>query len=113
MLQGQRDLTTVGRLLLSELTPLVNAHQGVIYQMENEETPGLKLLAAYADDGANGHPTGVRSAKAWSANARSKRRILITDMPDDYRAHQFGVVRGSRRATSSCCRCCSKVRSRR
>ena len=38
MLQGQRDLATVGRLLLSELTPLVNAHQGVIYQMENEET---------------------------------------------------------------------------
>jgi len=26
MLQGQRDLTTMGRLLLTELTPLVNAH---------------------------------------------------------------------------------------
>ena len=37
MLQGQRDLTTVGRLLLSELTPLVNAHQGVIYQIEGED----------------------------------------------------------------------------
>ena len=59
MLQGQRDLTTVGRLLLSELTPLVNAHQGVIYQMENEETPGLKLLAAYADDGSGGHAPGA------------------------------------------------------
>ena len=29
MLQGQRDLETVGRLLLTELTPLVNAQQGV------------------------------------------------------------------------------------
>ena len=38
MLQGQRDLATVGRLLLSELTPLVNAQLGVIYQVENEET---------------------------------------------------------------------------
>src|SRR5262249_60604479 len=28
MLQGQRDLSTVGRLLLSELSPLVNAHMG-------------------------------------------------------------------------------------
>ena len=57
MLQGQRDLTTVGRLLLSELTPLVNAHQGVIYQMEGEEkNDSLNLLAAYADDGSNGHP---------------------------------------------------------
>src|SRR5204863_303304 len=34
MLQGQRDLTAVGRMLLSELAPLVNAQQGVIYQME-------------------------------------------------------------------------------
>jgi len=33
MLQGQRDLVTVGRMLLSELTPLVNAQMGVIYQM--------------------------------------------------------------------------------
>ena len=32
MLQGQRDLATVGKLLLTELVPLVNAHQGVIYQ---------------------------------------------------------------------------------
>ena len=38
MLQGQRDLSTVGRMLLSELAPLVNAQQGVIYQMEVEET---------------------------------------------------------------------------
>ena len=37
MLQGQRDLTTVGKTLLSELAPLVNAHQAVIYQMETEE----------------------------------------------------------------------------
>ena len=52
MLQGQRDLATVGRLLLSELTPLVNAQQGVIYQVTSDETPRLKLLSAYADDRA-------------------------------------------------------------
>ena len=34
MLQGQRDLATVGRMLLSELTPLVGAQVGVIYQLE-------------------------------------------------------------------------------
>ena len=37
MLQGQRDLATVGRLLLSELTPLVDAQQGVIYQVETDD----------------------------------------------------------------------------
>src|SRR5207249_5323699 len=51
MLQGQRDLTTVGRLLLTELAPLVNAHMGVIYQVENAQNPQLNLLAAYAGDG--------------------------------------------------------------
>src|SRR3979411_1918820 len=50
MLQGQRDLETVGRMLLSELAPLVNAQNGVIYLVETEEQPRLKLLSAYADD---------------------------------------------------------------
>ncbi len=84
MLQGQRDLTTVGRLLLSELTPLVSAHQGVIYQVENEETPGLKLLSAYADDGANGHTPALRLGEGLIGQcAVDKRRMLITEMPDN------------------------------
>jgi len=83
MLQGQRDLTTVGRLLLSELTPLVNAHLGVIYQMENEEKPGLKLLSAYADDSANGHAQTLRLGEGLIGQcAVDKRRMLITEMPD-------------------------------
>ncbi|HLG80997.1 MAG TPA: HAMP domain-containing protein [Bradyrhizobium sp.] len=82
MLQGQRDLTTVGRLLLTELTPLVNAQQGVIYQMEGEDSPSLKLLSAYADDGANGHPVGLRLGEGLIGQcAADKRRLLITEMP--------------------------------
>src|SRR3989454_99112 len=34
MLQGQRDLLTVGRLILSELAPVVSAQQGVFYIMD-------------------------------------------------------------------------------
>jgi len=85
MLQGQRDLTTVGRLLLSELTPLVNAHQGVIYQMEDEEKQSrLKLLSAYADDGANGHPQALELGHGLIGQcALDKRRMLITDIPDN------------------------------
>ena len=40
MLQGQRDLATVGRMLLSELTPLVGAQVGVIYQLEEDDRGG-------------------------------------------------------------------------
>jgi len=84
MLQGQRDLTTVGRLLLSELTPLVNAHQGVIYQLEGEEKNNtLNLLAAYADDGANGHPQALTLGEGLIGQcALDKRRMLITEIPD-------------------------------
>src|SRR6516162_3771412 len=56
MLQGQRDLTTVGRMLLSELSVLVNAQQGVIYQMETEGSGEMVLLSAFADNGQEGHP---------------------------------------------------------
>jgi CheY-like chemotaxis protein/signal transduction histidine kinase/HAMP domain-containing protein len=82
MLQGQRDLTTVGRLLLTELTPLVNAQQGVIYQIAGEDAPILKLLSAYADDGTDGHPTTVRLGEGLIGQcAADKRRMLITQLP--------------------------------
>ncbi len=79
MLQGQRDLTTVGRILLSELTPLVNAHQGVIYQMHaEEEHKGLKLLATYADDSTNGHAHALRLGEGLIGQcALDRRRMLI------------------------------------
>jgi CheY-like chemotaxis protein/signal transduction histidine kinase len=83
MLQGQRDLTTVGRLLLSELTPLVGAQLGVIYQVENVDAPtGLRLLSAYADDGINGHPQRLKIGDGLIGQcAADKRRLLITEMP--------------------------------
>jgi CheY-like chemotaxis protein/signal transduction histidine kinase/HAMP domain-containing protein len=82
MLQGQRDLVTVGRLLLSELTPLVNAQLGVIYQVENEELQTMRLLSAYADDGANGHPQRIRIGEGLIGQcAADKRRLLITELP--------------------------------
>jgi HAMP domain-containing protein/CheY-like chemotaxis protein/signal transduction histidine kinase len=82
MLQGQRDLQTVGRLLLSELTPLVNAQLGVIYQIETDEAPSLRLLSAFADDGANGHPQRVGIGQGLIGQcAAEKRRMLITSMP--------------------------------
>ena len=62
MLQGQRDLTTVGRMLLSELAPLVNAQQGVIYQMgdgrirQHDAALGLCQL--------RGRPSRTRSSLA-------------------------------------------------
>ena len=83
MLQGQRDLATVGRMLLSELAPLVDAQQGVIYLLESDE-PGLRLLATYADDRANGHPERIGIGEGLIGQcAKDKRRLLIGDVPAD------------------------------
>ena len=80
MLQGQRDLTTVGRRLLSELVPLVNAQQGMIYQMESEES--MVLLAAFAGDGEDGHLRRLKSGEGLVGQCASeKRRIVVSDLP--------------------------------
>ena len=84
MLQGQRDLGTVGRMLLSELAPLVNAQQGVIYQMEAETAKpegALVLLSTYADT-PEGHLREIRIGEGLVGQCASeKRRMLITDLP--------------------------------
>jgi HAMP domain-containing protein/CheY-like chemotaxis protein/signal transduction histidine kinase len=84
MLQGQRDLATVGRMLLSELAPLVGAHQGVIYQTRFDQSPRLKLLATFADDAGQGHPPYVAFGEGLVGQcAVDKQRMLVTDVPGD------------------------------
>ncbi len=97
MLQGQRDLVTVGRMLLSELAPLVDAQQGTIYQMERSD-PGdtepaakkLHLLAAYAKgEGQPDHiPLGVGLV---GQAAVEKQRILLNEVPASYTAIQSSL----------------------
>jgi HAMP domain-containing protein/CheY-like chemotaxis protein len=85
MLQGQRDLVTVGRLMLSELAPLVEAQHGVIYQVEADDGEyALKLLSAYADSAENGHADRLELGEGLIGQcALDARRILITEMPYD------------------------------
>src|SRR5262245_48918082 len=84
MLQGQRDLSTVGRLLLTELSPLVAAHMGVIYQVENEDNPQLRLLSSYAGDATYPHPPLVQIGEGLVGQcAMDGRRLLVSDIPAD------------------------------
>jgi HAMP domain-containing protein/CheY-like chemotaxis protein/signal transduction histidine kinase len=83
MLQGQRDLASVGRLLLSELAPLVTAQQGVIYQMESEELPRLKLLSSYADDGVDGHEATLELGQGLIGQCAIEKRRMLIDVPQD------------------------------
>ncbi|CAG0983086.1 osomolarity two-component system, sensor histidine kinase CHK1 [Phycisphaerales bacterium] len=83
MLQGQRDLVTVGNLLLSELVPLVDSHQGVIYQMDAEHS-NLKLLASYGNARERGYPAKLGVGEGFIGQCSAdKRRILISSVPND------------------------------
>ncbi len=49
LLQGQRDLLTVSRTILSELAPLVSVQHGVFYVNESANgQPEMNLIASYA-----------------------------------------------------------------
>jgi len=81
MLQGQRDLAQVGQMLLSELAPLVNGQNGVIYLVEPE---GLRRLSAYADNDATGHSDRLRPGQGLVGQcAVDARRMLVSEMPDN------------------------------
>ena len=93
MLQGQRDLVTVGKMLLSELAPLVRAQQSAVYQMETserEQTPALVLLAAYAR--RPDQPTRIEMGHGLVGQcALEKKSILLTDVPEDYTSIQSSL----------------------
>jgi len=85
MLQGQRDLFTVGKMLLSELSPLVNAQQGTIYQMDatDPKNPVLRLLAGYAQ--RPGLPGLIAPGEGLVGQcAVEKQRILLNEIPIGY-----------------------------
>ncbi len=82
MLQGQRDLSTVGRTLLSELALLVNAQQGVIYQMDTEEEAGMVPLSSFADQGHDGNLRRLKIGEGLVGQcAAEKRRMVINELP--------------------------------
>ena len=114
MLQGQRDLATVSNMVLSELAPLVSAQHGVFYALTDPSDGGEPVLRFQAGYGfkerkhlASHLP---RSARAWSASARSRRSgsCSPTSRPTTSRSTPASASR--RRSTSSCCRSCSRDR---
>ncbi len=84
MLQGQRELSTVGQLLLTELAPLVNAHQGTIYHLAGSKGDvELALLSSYAQ-GIKLAPTIRLGEGLVGQCALEKKRILLTDVPAEF-----------------------------
>jgi HAMP domain-containing protein/signal transduction histidine kinase/CheY-like chemotaxis protein len=86
MLQGHRDLVTVSRLILSELTPLVNAQQAAFYVADHRSGDSqLELLAGYAQRHGKSLPRKIAFGEGLVGQcALEKKRIVLNQAPPDY-----------------------------
>jgi HAMP domain-containing protein/CheY-like chemotaxis protein len=86
MLQGQRDLLTVARLILNELAPLVSAHHGAFYMTEtDEEGQLLRLFASYAYQERKNVANVWRFGQGLVGQAALEgKRIALSNVPVDY-----------------------------
>ncbi len=86
MLQGQKDLNTVGRLILSELAPVVSAQHAEFHVLSGgDEFPHLTLLASYASEGEEAHGRRIGLGEGLVGQcALEKRKIFLTNPPPDY-----------------------------
>jgi HAMP domain-containing protein/CheY-like chemotaxis protein/signal transduction histidine kinase len=101
MMQGQRDLQTVSRLIMSELTPLVGAGLGAFFLAEDtgeDEETMLQLISSY------GYKTRKKMANRYKVGeslvgqaALERQSILITEPPEDYIKVASGLGEGSPR----------------
>jgi CheY-like chemotaxis protein/signal transduction histidine kinase/HAMP domain-containing protein len=88
MMQGQRDLESVSRLIMSELTPLVGASQGAFFITDGEGTGEeflLRLIASYAYKERKNVSNRFRPGEGVVGQAAlEKKPILLTGVPEDY-----------------------------
>ncbi len=86
MLQGQRDMTTVAQMVLSELAPLVDAQQGVFYVNHGSNGDGtMKLLGGYAYKKRKNLANEFKPGEGLVGQCTIERqRILVTNVPENY-----------------------------
>ncbi|MDP3153744.1 MAG: response regulator [Archangium sp.] len=87
MLQGERDLATVSKVILSELAPLINAPYAAFYVAEHEGPQEfLRLRAGYAAGPEAG--VGVTRVKTGvglvGQCAADRQPIFVSNLPNDY-----------------------------
>jgi signal transduction histidine kinase/CheY-like chemotaxis protein len=86
MLQGERDLTTVSNLIMSELAPLVNAQYGVFYITAREaDDTVLELAASYGAEIVEELKPRFHLREGLVGQAAAdKRTILLENAPSEF-----------------------------
>jgi HAMP domain-containing protein/CheY-like chemotaxis protein len=85
MLQGQKDIKTVAKLIMSELAPLVNSQTAVFYLNEPvDDQPLLKYMAGFAPPKRHSFQQ-FRSGEGLVGQCVYERKsILVKNVPPDY-----------------------------
>ncbi len=92
MLQGQRDIHAVTKLIMSELVPLVNAQAGAFYAMElqgGEEI--LRPIATYAMPRKRASQSFFLGDGLVGQCAIEKQRIVLESVSSDYLSIGSGI----------------------
>ncbi len=86
MMQGQKSLEAVSRLIMSELTPLVSAHHGAFFLATTEDgAQELRLRASYAYQVRKGVNNAFKLGEGLvGQSALEKKAILLVNVPPDY-----------------------------
>ncbi|WP_413587627.1 HAMP domain-containing protein [Bdellovibrio sp. HCB274] len=94
MMQGQRSIASVAQLIMSELTPLVDARQGTFFMLENEGAESsLNLIASYAFSERRSVSNKYKLKEGLVGQcAFEKKRILLTNPQGDYAMISSSIV---------------------
>jgi PAS domain S-box-containing protein len=90
LLQGQRNPATVGRLVLTELAPLIGVQHGAFYLIEQDDQHERYVSAATYAAPEHVDPAALVQGLVGQC-ARDRQRILLTDVPGDYIAVTSGL----------------------
>ncbi|TWP52349.1 HAMP domain-containing protein [Lentzea tibetensis] len=87
LMQGHRDLRVLASLIMSELTPLVSAHHGAFFQIQEDDegTESLELTATYGYRPDSGRASRFKIGESLvGQSALEKKTILVTNVPGGY-----------------------------
>jgi HAMP domain-containing protein len=115
MMQGERDLVTVCNAgALGSRPPRRGAARRLLRDAARRATEkGLELMASYAVSKTRQAASNARVRRRTGRAMRGyeKKRILVTNVPEDYVADQLGRIgKGSLHDRSLCFRFCSRAK---
>ncbi len=90
LLQGQRNPATVGRLVLSELAPLIGVQHGALYLIE-PEGDGLRYVSVAGYAAPEDVDQAALARGLVGQCARDRQRIVMTGVPSSYIAIRSGL----------------------